>query len=72
MRYTVHTLVPAAVPAWVVAGGAMMAVGAVPVYRRTCDDNCAVAVTVVVADVLVGKVAACNGDADYCQYDCRY
>ena len=72
VRYTIYALVPAAVPARVVAGGPRITVGAVPVYRRARYDYWAVAVAAVAAVVLVGKVAACDGDCDYCEYDCRY
>jgi hypothetical protein len=50
---------------------AMMAVVMTPV-DRTCDDYCTVPMAVVVADFVVGEIAACNGDCDYCEYDCDY
>lgn len=63
-------------PAWVVtaavatvAAGVAVGIGYV---SRAGDDNCAVAVTVVGAWVVVGEVAACHGNADYSEYDCCY
>jgi len=57
--------------------GGMVAVVAMPVwwrtvYRRSSNDYRAWAVTVVVANTVVGDVAACYGDCDDCEYDCRY
>ena len=74
VRYTTYALVPAAVPAWAVAAVVVAARVAVRIgcVSRTRDDNCAVAVTVAVAWVVVGEIAACEGDCDYCKYDCRY
>ena len=44
------------------------------VYRGARDDYCpgGVAAGAVVANMLVGEVAACDCHCDYCQYDCRY
>jgi hypothetical protein len=50
---------------------AVMAVVTTPV-DRTGDDYCAVAVPVVVADFVVGEIAACDSDCEYCEYDCHY
>ncbi len=65
-------LEPAAVSAWIVAAVVVSARVAVRVGRVswTGYDNCSVAVTAG-AWVVVGEVAACDGDADYCEYDCR-
>ena len=71
VRYTIYALEPPAVPAWVVAMATRVAVR-IGHVSRAGDDNCAVTVTVVVADVLVGEIAACDGDCDYYEYDCRY
>ena len=65
-------LEPAAVPTWIVAAVVVSARVAVRVrcVSRTGYDNCSVAVTAG-AWVAVGEVAAYDGDADYCEYDCR-
>ena len=57
----------AAVPAWVVA---IVAVQRTECGLGSCDDNWAVAVAV--ADVVGVGVAACDGNCDYCEYDCCY
>ena len=62
---------PVPVPGGMVAG-AMMYMRSVPVHGRSRNDYCAGAVTVVVSDMVVGDVAACDGDCDYCEYDCCY
>ena len=61
---------PAAVPAWVVTAAVVAARVAGYVSRTGYDDR-AVAATVVTWAV-VAVVAACDGDADYCQYHCCY
>ena len=67
-----YALVPAAVPARRGARRDVTSVWAMPVYRRARYDYWAVAVTAAVAVVLVGQIAACDGDRDYGEYDCRY
>ena len=71
-RDTIHALVSASVPACVVAAVVTIRISGFVVYvSRAGDYNRSVAVTVVTW-VVVGEVAACEGDADYCEHDCRY
>ena len=70
-RTTIHNLMPALAPGVMVAG-AMINMWAVPVHGRSRNDYCAGAVTVMVADMVVGDVAACDGDCDDGEYDCCY
>jgi hypothetical protein len=67
----VHNSMPAPV------SGAMIAVVTMPVWRRTVyrrprNDYSARAVAVVAADMVIGDVAACDGDCDCREYDCCY
>ena len=70
-RSIIHNLMPAPVPGGMVAV-AMIYMRSVPVHGRSSNDYRTGAVTVVVANTVVGDVAACYGDCDYCEYDCRY
>ncbi len=73
MPHIFQTLVPAPVPGRALAVTVTVAVRR-GVYRTTCHNNWAVPMPAasMVAVVLVCEVAACDGDCNYGQYDCRY